>query len=351
MPQQGFSFAGIRGVQAGMEYYVCMVPLALLPRLFVFSDSELPPDVRAQRSLNKARITEIRDYILNNPSSYAFSALTASVDAKISFIPASTGSDDSQEPSTAVLGCVSVPFPARFLINDGQHRKAAIEAAIKKNPRLQYEHISIVLYEDMGLKRSQQIFSDLNRYAIRPTKSLNILYDNRDDFSSQLCRLVEEMPMFKGWVEKERGTISNRSTALFTLSGLFHGTQNLIYGIERPNQQETERLIRSFWEAVYRYIPEWQDIISQRQKSAELRRLSVCAHTIALLALGNLGNYMFKKYNGWEGLERLSYVDWTKSNNLWRGQVVIDNKISGTRASTKFLSDTLIRITEEKRSL
>lgn len=87
MGQASIRFFGIRGIQANTEYYVCMVPLSVLSKLFIFSDTELPPSIRSQRILNKARIPEIKRYILQNRDAYVFSALTASVDGDIVFKP------------------------------------------------------------------------------------------------------------------------------------------------------------------------------------------------------------------------------------------------------------------------
>lgn len=61
-----YTFPAIRGIQAGREYYASMCPLRLLPRMFHFDDEELVPELRAQRSLNKARVPEISRYILEN---------------------------------------------------------------------------------------------------------------------------------------------------------------------------------------------------------------------------------------------------------------------------------------------
>jgi DNA sulfur modification protein DndB len=80
-----YVFPAIRGVQAGREYYVTMCPLRLIPRLFVFDEEELPPEMRAQRSLNKARVPEMARYMVDNPHSYVFSALTASINAVVQF--------------------------------------------------------------------------------------------------------------------------------------------------------------------------------------------------------------------------------------------------------------------------
>lgn len=77
-------------------------------------------------------------------------------------------------------GTLEIDMNASFLINDGQHRKAAIDAAIAEDESLREETISIVLYRDQGLQRSQQMFTDLNKHAVTTSKSLNTLYESKD---------------------------------------------------------------------------------------------------------------------------------------------------------------------------
>ena len=155
MSDAAFVFPAIKGYQAHREYYTSMVPLGIIPQLFQFVDEGLPPEIRAQRTLNKARIPEMCNYILENPDSYVFSSLTVSVDGTLDF--------RSMNTDNPLIGHIHIPMDARFLINDGQHRQAAIAEAIKKKPELKKEHISVVFYQDEGLQRSQQMFSDLNR--------------------------------------------------------------------------------------------------------------------------------------------------------------------------------------------
>ena len=66
-----------------------------------------------------------------------FSALSASIDGEFEFI--SCEMDEN-------IGILKVDMNAVFLINDGQHRKAAIEAAMKEDPSLEKETISIVFF-------------------------------------------------------------------------------------------------------------------------------------------------------------------------------------------------------------
>ena len=83
----------IRGVQAGQTFFVTMVPLRVIAKLFVFDGEELPPELRAQRSLNKGRLPELVRYVVDNPGSYTFSALTASIDGEVHFEPTASSAD------------------------------------------------------------------------------------------------------------------------------------------------------------------------------------------------------------------------------------------------------------------
>ncbi len=180
-----YQFPAIRGIQAGKEYYITMFPMKVIAKLFSFDDSDLPPKVRAQRTLNHARVPMIAKYLTSNPKDYVFSSITASIDGEVQFVPF------GQRGTEHKIGKLIVPMTARIIINDGQHRRAAIEEALKLRPELGFEMISAVLFLDSGLKRSQQMFADLNKHAVPPTKSLGILYDNRDPLSQLVLSLLE----------------------------------------------------------------------------------------------------------------------------------------------------------------
>src|SRR5688572_18312592 len=138
------NFPVIRGVQAGREYYVSMWTLRMLKQISIFDEQELPAELRAQRILNKARIPEISNYVLNNPKDYVFSAITASIDSEVKFEPFSSKAGENR------LGVLRVPMEAKFIINDGQHRRAAILSALEGKPELGSESIAVVFFLDIG---------------------------------------------------------------------------------------------------------------------------------------------------------------------------------------------------------
>lgn len=332
MHSAAFIFPAVRGTQARREYYVSMVPLEIIAKIFQFADEELPPEVRAQRILNKSRIPEIRDYILSNPESYVFSALTVSVDGDMEFQAAGDASPQ--------VGTISISMTSRFLINDGQHRRAAIAEAIKMNPALKSEHISVVFYRDEGLLRSQQIFSDLNRYAIKPTKSINILFNSREESSIIAKRMIEEVEVFNGLVEKERTAISNRSKALFTLSAICTATRELLAGLELPLEEKVE-LAKAYWRTVGKYMPEWNRVKNGEMKSSDLRRDYICSLSITLVALGYAGNGIVRQSpDTWEAhLQKLSDMDWRKTNPKWENLVFVNGKVAANRATQRVMSN------------
>lgn len=320
------SFTAIRGIQAGREYYSVMCPLKVMSRIFLFNEEELPADLRAQRTLNKARIPEIARYVIENPTSYIFSSITASVDSGVRFEPFSEAGPSSN------AGRLLIPMESRFLINDGQHRRSAIEETLKERPELGDESISVVLFVDAGLKRSQQMFADLNRHAIRPTQSIGILYDRRDPLSQLACRLADEVSVFQNLVEKEKTSISNRSNKLFTLSAIYQATRTLLGKPKKSRVTDVEAgLSLDFWETVGQSILDWKLAAQKKVSCAELRRDYLHAHGIALQALAIAGAALIAEHprNWQERLKPIEKIDWSRSNtDLWEGRALVNGRVS-----------------------
>jgi len=321
-----YVFLAIRGIQAGREYYVSMCPLKLISKVFLFADGDLPAELRSQRILNKARIPEMARYITNNSKSYVFSAITASIDGKIKF-------DPIHNPGLGTdVGKLMIPMTSKMIINDGQHRRAAIEDALKEKPELGDESIAVVFFWDAGLKLSQQMFADLNKHAVRPTKSLGVLYDHRDPLSELSRNLIEEVPYFKGLTDTEKTAISNRSIKLFTLSTIYQATQTLLKKSKKDKVSQAEgRLAAEFWTEVGKNIPEWELARLRRVSSAELRKNTIHAHGLALHALGIAGNALIATHpKNWKNrLIQLKELDWSRTNSrLWEGRALIGGRVS-----------------------
>jgi DNA sulfur modification protein DndB len=348
-----YVFPAIRGIQAGREYYVSMCPLRLIPKIFLFDEEELVPELRAQRTLNKSRIPEIANYVLDNRSEYVFSALTASVDADLRFEPLEGPNSDSR------VGLLHIPMSAVFIINDGQHRRAAIEVALRDSPELADETIAIVFFLDSGLKRCQQMFADLNRYAVKPSRSLGLLYDHGDEWAEVARLLVSRARAFKDVVEMEKTTLSARSRRLFTLSAIHGATKILLQGTSAVEVEDRVARATEFWNEVDILIPEWSLVRAGRITSGEMRQDFIHAHGVVLSAFGRLGNTLIKGKTKKYGpkLAKLSDIDWRRSNTaLWEGRAMRNGRISKSNNNVTLTANAIksalsIPLTAEEQKL
>jgi DNA sulfur modification protein DndB len=322
-----YNFPVLRGIQANREYYLAMCPLKLVSKLFLYDEEGVPAELRAQRILNKARVPEMANYIIDNPKEYVFSALTASIDASVEFTPLEDEIDKSLN-----IGLLTIPMDATIIINDGQHRRAAIDEALKKRPELADESIAIVFFIDAGLRRSQQMFSDLNKHAVRPSQSLGVLYEHREPLAELVRQLSEKVDVFKGLTEKEKTSISNRSLKLFTLSGIYQANRELLRKKRDDTITDEEKeLAYQYWTEIAKNIPEWEMASRKEISCAALREEFIHAHGVAIQALGIAGSELLAQFpNDWKDkLSALRAIDWSRHNStVWEGRAMFQGRIN-----------------------
>ncbi len=319
-----YVFPAIRGIQAGREYYASMCPLKLISKLFIFDDEELRPELRAQRTLNHSRIPVMSQYLVDNKKSYVFSAITASIDGKVHFEPF------GDEGEISRIGTLKIDMNSQLIINDGQHRSVAIADALKKEPRLGDENISVVFFIDRGLKRCQQMFADLNRYAVRPSKSLGLLYDHRDDDAQITKMVIIKSNTFGDLVEMEKSSFGQRSRKLFTLSAIHYANNALLNSLELKSSEEAKNLSIQYWNELGKHIKEWTLVKDSKITSGEIRQDFVHCHAILLQAMGVLGNAILKlpKAEQKKRLKLLSKINWKRTNSkVWEGRAMIGGGI------------------------
>jgi DNA sulfur modification protein DndB len=260
--------------------------------------------------------------MIDNPDDYVFSALTVSIDSDVLF---------EALPGQDKLGLLRVPMDAHFIINDGQHRRAAIIEALKQRPELEHETIAVVFFLDIGLERCQQMFADLNRYAIRPSRSLGLLYDHRNDKARLAKLVIMKSEIFRDLVDMEKSSLAPRSRKLFTLSAFYNACADLVNGLASGNLVDDANLARDFWEAVAVHFPLWAQVREGRMPASEVREGYIHTHGIALQAIGKAGNALLLTFpNSWKKqLMALETIDWSRNNaTLWEGRAMIGGKVS-----------------------
>ena len=310
-----YRFPVVKGLQANREYYIAMVPLKMIPILFPNDEEYVQPEYRAQRKLNEARIPSIQKYILENRDTYVFSALAASIDGKFKF-----NSLDNSD-----IGVLEVPMDSKFLINDGQHRKAALLRAIQEDESLLEESISVVFYSDLGLSRSQQMFTDLNKHAVKTSNSIAELYDSRDKLAVVTRSIIANIDFLHKYTDKEKDNLGKYSSNLFTLSTFYNSNKRIIKN-SNPSKSD-EIFLLNYWRCIVENISLWKDLVNHEISKVDLRENYVVTQSVIIQVFGRLGNYFYnnQNLNFNEYLSGLKKIDWHRSAKEWKSRIIRTN--------------------------
>lgn len=336
-----YELPAVRGIQSGREYYTSMIPLRLLGKLFVFDQEEMPAEMRAQRDLNPRRAKAIANYVLTSKP-YTLSAITVTID-----VPSDDTPDFCFKPmgnDANDTGHLQVPMSAQFLIADGQHRTAGLKQALQENPELGDETIPVVLFLHVSLKSAQQMFHDLNHFAAKPTKSLNLLYDHRTEGANLTREVMKGVPVFRQFTDTERTSLMKNSLKLFTLNGLAEANEVLLHNLHQPYEEQVQLAI-AYWLSISNEMPDWKAILEKQRNPGEVRQELLSGHAITLVALGILGNWLLRhRANDWQSELKaigLSSVDWSKTNPEWQNLIIFGGCVRKNKTTAIALANYL----------
>ena len=271
----------MRGKLGSRTYYACLMPMSAIPNLFKFTDwTGFTPEDREQRVLNENRVPELRDYINENDEDYIFSSITASYKSEPVFDPAPSGNG-----LDGAIGVLKLKLGDELIINDGQHRCAGITAALKDNPSIGDHTISILLFPWESKERVQQMFSDLNRFVQKTSKSLDILYDKRDKISAVTLASMDQVNVFRELTDKDSTSLKSKSTKLFTLAALYDANRELLKGREDDDLIANVQWLNDYWTVVAKHMPDWGKVLGGQKHAQDLRAEKIASHSTVLRAL------------------------------------------------------------------
>ena len=268
----------------------------------------------------------------NNPNSYVFSALAASIDGEFKF-----------KPIQDTIGILEVDMDAKFLINDGQHRNAAIQNAIMEDASLGNETIPVVFFADKGLERSQQMFTDLNKYAVKPSKSQNTFYDHKDPLSIMSREIIENNQFLKNYTDVENDALGKFSAKLFTLNS-FYTANKIIVGSKEIDEKLSD-FCTTYWNLVVDNIVEWKMLENKELAKKSLREEYIITQNVVLYAFGKLGSFFLNNLDipMNDYLTNLKNINWLRTDPQWDGRTIINGKIA---VKTQNINLTYLKIKE-----
>lgn len=320
----------MRGKMGSRTYYSCLMPMSGVPQFFKFTNwSGISAEDREQRVLNDKRIPELAKYIERNEDEYLFSSITASYKSEPKFEPYKESAD---------IGSLVLQLGDELIINDGQHRCAGIVQAINDGVPIGKDALSVLLFPWESTDRVQQMFSDLNRYVQKTSKSLDILFDKRDGFAAATLAMLDMVPVLRELTDKENVSLGVKSTKLFTLAALYDANTELLKGREKQDIVANAQLLADYWSEVAKHMPDWNTVFTRHKLALELRQEKIASHSTVLRALGGLGVDLLSNDDWKDQLTLLESINWSKKNPEWENVCIVSNSVVSNRqarAATK----------------
>ena len=350
------TFPALHGRMGDLEYFVAITTVGEATRTVQYVEevddwgSETPPELKLQRKLNVQRVDrEMVPYLLEN-SDHFYSALTVEVrptpDAGPGQ-PAVTFEAREKFPGGIEFGLVLLDGTESLYAMDGQHRLKSMELAIKQQPQLAREQIALILVPFQTVQRSQSLFSDLNRYARSPSKSISLLFTHREALARVTKKLCGAVSLLKDRVNMETTTLSKSARQFITLSTLYEMTRALLRQdtdvADLDEEAAVDELV-GIWQVMTDAIPQWRLVADDEEHPAYLRAQflnmhGVCQQAVALA----VGRIRSDQPDSWASIvaETFTSTDWRLTNPKWQGIALHGGRVNNTTTSIRNLAGLL----------
>lgn len=338
-------FSALRGKMGEMEYALVMMRFGEVVRHIGYAedmqewDGGIPSEFKKQRKLNMSRITnEMVPYLTATPDHF-YAAITAELERpgdpqnKLLFEPVQGGD--------GTMGTLTLDGSEQIMALDGQHRLKSIELAMKTHPDLSRESIAVILVPGKGYRKSQQLFTDLNRYAKQPSKTLNLLFEHREFFAVIAKEVGSNARTFRDRVNLETNSLGQKARHHITLGVLYECVLALIEGHYNDGEkavakirEATDLVTHIYDDVISPTLPEFDRMLAGDLLPYDLRTKYIFNHSVGQQAIARAVRAAREEFSDtWEDVVRQSFslIDWRITSPQWEGSAVQGGAIGSRR--------------------
>lgn len=268
----------IRGTMGDWIYYAALLKLKdVADRVGIAGEIHTSSSLNEllQRQLTE-RSEKISKYLQKQPQRFFNSLVVGSYGGNPHRFELEVNAEGSKveplpEYIEGTLGILQLDGTEVLWAIDGQHRVAGISEAIKAEPSLGKEEVSVIFVSGVtstnrkedpeGYERTRRLFTTLNRYA-KPVSKKDIIALDEDDVVAIITRrLVEDYPLLNDRVSIKRArSLSSSDKKNFTTIIMIYDTANILLRGEKTNKA---------WKRFKTFRPEDEAIESYYAKAVE----------------------------------------------------------------------------------
>jgi len=259
-------FPALRGRMGDWAYYSVLMTLEELADRVTYAhqirENNMLSDL-IQRELKTGRAKEIADYLLQNDERF-FSSIVVAVYKgdpvwhEFDISPARKDVNIDQLSTTALystgyLSLTSNKDETLFAL-DGQHRLGGIKLALRENPSLSEEEISVIFVAhhetEHGRRRTRNLFTTLNKTAKPVKKNEIIALDEMDVIAICTRHVVETHKYFNAGqvdtLKKQANLHANNRDKFTTIINIYDTLEVAIPSVMERMKREERQALRYF---------------------------------------------------------------------------------------------------------
>jgi len=194
------------------------------------------------------------------------------------------------------------------------------------------------------LARSQQMFTDLNKHAVKTSNSIAELYDSRDALAVITRKVIGEIPFLYEYVDKERDNLGKYSSALFTLNTFYTANKRILK--RNICNDDFYKFLKLFWGSVAVHMIPWSELQKKEISKKELREQYIATQAVVIQAFGRVGAFLFENYDCEEVesyIKKIELINWKRNSNDWKLRVIRNNGRMINNANAILLAGNIIK--------
>ena len=373
---------GVLYTQGQRRFFTSSVPLSLAIKIARIDSakSKDDPSQYHNRPLDPRHVKEIVDY-LGQQDKFVLPPITLNASQPMRVFTV-------KHPTPSKMGIFLLSLGDEFYVTDGQHRLRAIAEALQQKRELASDAIGVTFIEEADLDQVHQDFVDCAQTA-KISPALLVEYDGREPVN-RLTRLVgRNTQVLEGKVEKV-GNVGKTSSMLFTSNQVKQGILHALvgdwgmyatamendarakidaFGGADPAANQVVKFLDTFTEFndQWRYIRDDALAGTDEADIPAFRASYLHLAGAGLLVICGVGHSILGvEPEDWArgglsdeqcGLvEDLAGIDWSKSSDLWKGNLVGEqgnvtpHKLAVVLAVAKVKRELGISLTEREKA-
>ena len=242
----------IRGTLGKLTFYTATLTFKQIAERVKPADDELHTSSSLREQLQRALTDNhksITEYILTQKEHFFNALVLAIYDGDPTWNELEFEYNNNSYHS---MGFLHLNGEERIFPVDGQHRVKGINGALKENPKLKDEIITVIFIGHHntreGKEKTRRIFSTLNRYA-KPVSPGDIIALDEDDIVAITTReLLESHPLFMNdnvKVDKKSSkALADNDDKSFTSLITLYDTNRIIYTYYKSSIEKKKRIYK-----------------------------------------------------------------------------------------------------------